>query len=324
MTFLIRIAAFGALTRSCRAVFLALGLVAASGHAQPLAQGAARETVVIADSAYELHTYKPAGYANGPLLLVLHGVGRNAAGYRDHARALADRYGLLVVAPLFDRSRFPVWRYQLGGLARGAAGAEAAALEPVAERLGTVLEALVAEVRRRENRPDLPYVLIGHSGGGQALTRVAATADVTATTATTIAPLGYIIANPSTYLWPDRSRHHPYGLGGLPPPLGDEAALRRYLAQPLVVLLGTADTRHDRDLNVGSEAMRQGEHRYARGLAFFHAGASAARDRGWAFGWRLVEVPDVGHSARQMFGHPATHEALGVLLAAGDAGASPP
>ena len=37
-----------------------------------------------------LHTYKPANYAGGPLLIVFHGAARNASEYRDFAVPLAD------------------------------------------------------------------------------------------------------------------------------------------------------------------------------------------------------------------------------------------
>jgi poly(3-hydroxybutyrate) depolymerase len=48
-------------------------------------------------------TYRPVRCGNGPLLLVCHGMRRNAEGYRDHAQGLADRCGMLVAAPLFDQ-----------------------------------------------------------------------------------------------------------------------------------------------------------------------------------------------------------------------------
>ena len=66
-------------------------------------------------------TYRPVGCSDPSLLLVFHGIARNARTYRDDARALADRLCLLVVAPLFDRQAFPGWRYQRGGIVKGAA-----------------------------------------------------------------------------------------------------------------------------------------------------------------------------------------------------------
>lgn len=292
------------LNRGCLAgvVFV----IAAAATAEPLATGAHTELVRVADGELVVHTYKPTRYAGGPLLVVLHGLGRNAAGYRDYARALADRHGLLVVAPLFDRTRFPVWRYQLGGIARSNASDNTLVVQPRDAWLSTTLDGLVEAVREREGRPSLDVIVAGHSAGGQALTRHALT--------TMQKPRLLIVANPSTWLWPDPDRRFPYGFAGLPAPPGGEDGLRRYLALPLIVLLGTADDRQDPDLNRTPEAMRQGEHRYARGRAYYSAGEALARERGWAFGWRLVEVSDVGHNANRMLNAPATAAAVDAAL----------
>ncbi len=80
--------------------------------------GSSQLTISVGGERIELHTYKPPQYDGGPILLVLHGLGANAAGNRDYAIPLADARGFLVVAPLFDRKRFPTWRYQTGGLVR--------------------------------------------------------------------------------------------------------------------------------------------------------------------------------------------------------------
>ena len=303
------------LNRRCL-VLLALLCFGATTRADPLPVGTHVETLRIADTELLTYTYKPTHYAGGPIVLVLHGLGRNAAGYRDYARTLADRHGLLVVTPLFDRARFPVWRYQLGGLVREAHAEGTLALQPRDVWLSTTLDALVDGVREREGRPTLDVLVFGHSAGGQALTRYALTM--------TQRPRLLIAANPSTWLWPAADRRYPYGYAGLPTPPGGDDALRRYLALPLVVLLGTADNRQDRDLNRSPEAMRQGEHRHARGLAYYRAGESLARERGWAFGWRLVEVPDVGHSANRMLGAPATLAAVDDALSPDANGAVAP
>lgn len=289
--------------------------VALRAAADPLPIGAHVDTLRVAHAELVTYTYKPAHYAGGPLLVVLHGLGRNAAGYRDYARTLADRHGLLVVTPLFDRARFPVWRYQLGGLVRDVTSDDALVMQSRDAWLSTTLDGLVDAVRTREGRP-LDVLIMGHSAGGQALTRHALTTDRQ--------PRLLIAANPSTWLWPAADRRYPYGFAGLPTPPGGEDGLRRYLALPLVVLLGTADNRQDRDLNRSPAALRQGEHRHARGLAFFHAGEALARQRGWAFGWRLVEVPEVGHSANGMLNAPATLAAVDAALSPAASGATAP
>src|SRR5262245_57533593 len=85
--------------------------------AEPIPIGSGRQTVDVDGTRLTVFTYRPA-CADPSLLLVFHGIARNAAEYCDYARALADRDCLLVVAPLFDRRAFPRWRYQRGGIVR--------------------------------------------------------------------------------------------------------------------------------------------------------------------------------------------------------------
>ena len=284
------------------ALLLATLVCPAALHAEPLAAGSGLYSVAIDGQDIELHTYKPPQYAGGPILLVLHGLGANAPGYRDYAMPLADQLGFLVVAPLFDRERFPTWRYQTGGLVRDQRADGEFTVEPEAQWTGRLFLAIIDSVRVAEGRPDLAYALIGHSAGGQTLSRFAAFVPHQA--------LRIVIANPSTWLWPTRDERFPFGFGGLPAPLANDAALQRYLAQPVTVLLGTADLRRDNNLNVRPPAERQGTTRYARGHNAFRTAQQLAQDRGWAFNWRLIEVPGIGHSARRMFGSPQARAAL--------------
>lgn len=284
------------------AALLVFACLAAAPRAEPIAGGSSERRITIDGDAIDLYTYKPPHYAGGPILLVLHGLGTNAPGYRNHAVPLADAQGMLVISPLFDRKRFPTWRYQTGGLVRDQRADGEFTVEPPAQWTGQLFLRIIDAVRAAEGRPDLAYALIGHSAGGQALSRFAAFVPNAARR--------IVIANPSTYLWPSRDERFPYGFGGLPAPLAGDAALQRYLAQPITILLGTADVERGPDLNVRAGAERQGANRYERGRNAFRAAEQLARDRGWAFHWRLVEVPGVAHSARRMFGSAQAMTAL--------------
>lgn len=274
------------------------------GWGEPIPAGIAQRTLTVAGTAIEIHTYKPAHYEGGPLLVTLHGLNRNAEGYLAYSRPLADRHGFLVIVPRFDRERFPTWRYQAGGIARYASPPDSGFLKLESESrwTATMLLEIVERIRAEENRPDLPYYLLGHSAGGQLLSRFAAFVPNAAQR--------IVIANASTYVWPTREAHFPFGFGGLPDTLGGDEAIRRYLAQPVTLFLGTADKETDRSLNVTTGAMRQGANRYERGMNAFRAARETAGGRGWEFNWRLVEAPAVGHSARRMFTSPDVKAAL--------------
>jgi poly(3-hydroxybutyrate) depolymerase len=155
--------------RSWTCALFGVIFIAVHACAAPLPSGPSRIEFPLNGVPFTLFTYKPAGYKDGPLLVVFHGVVRNAEDYRNFAIPMADRFGALLVAPLLDPERFPEEWYQRGGLldAKGKA-------RPPEQWMFTVVEKIVADVRARENKPDLPYYLIGHSAGAQFLIRLAA------------------------------------------------------------------------------------------------------------------------------------------------------
>lgn len=241
--------------------------------------------------------YKPATYRDGPLIVVFHGVARNAEDYRNFAINLAERARVLVVTPLFDRERFPPERYQRGGIKLEG--------EPQPREAWTyaIIPRLVADVRAREGTPDLPYFYLGHSAGGQFLVRLSAFLPE--------GPVRIIAANPGSHLFPTRDAEFGYGFGGLPAEWSDDESLRRYLAAPLTFYLGTADTDPNaKSLDRSDAALRQGNSRYERGHACFAFARALAAQRGWTFGWRLVEAAGVGHDAALMFAAPEAMDAV--------------
>lgn len=58
-------------------------------------------------SAPQVFTYKPATYNPGhsPLVLVHHGMQRDAVDYRDYAISMAEATGALIASPLLDKER---------------------------------------------------------------------------------------------------------------------------------------------------------------------------------------------------------------------------
>ncbi len=277
-------------------VFL-LAAALAGIAAPPVPTGAARFGVEVSGRKIVVLTYKPAGYRDGPLILVFHGLWRNAEDYRDRARGLADRSGALIAAPEFDEERFPYRKFTRGGILR-----EDGSIAPRADWTWELVPEIAEALRRREGRPDAPYYLIGHSAGGQFVDRLNGF----------VAPgaRGSVSANPGSYLLPTRDEPFPYGFGGLPDDLADDAAIGRYLARPLTIYLGTDDVRRDDDLDTSPEADRQGRTRLERGRATFEAARALAERRGWTFGWRLVEARGIGHDALAMLEDPACLAAL--------------
>lgn len=280
----------------------------ASESAADSASGAARSSTALpigssdytfanGAEAIRVFAYKPATYRDGPLIVVFHGVARNAEDYRNFAINLAERSRSLVVTPLFDRERFPMERYQRGGITRDG--------KPQPQEAWTyaVVPRLVADLLAKEGQPELPYYYLGHSAGGQFLVRLAAFLPE--------GPKRIIAANPGSHLFPTREAEFGYGFGGLPAQWSDDESLRRYLAAPLTFYLGTADTDPNaKSLDRSAAALRQGKSRYERGHACFAFARALAQERGWTFGWRLVEAAGIGHDAALMFAAPEAMDAV--------------
>lgn len=265
----------------------------APGAAMPLPAGSSERRLSLADARLTVFAYRPA-CRDPSLLLVFHGQGHNADDYRDWARPLADKHCMLVVAPRFSKSQFPRWRYQHGGIAR-----DGEVQDPRAWS-GRLIPELAERIQQLEGRK-MPYSLIGHSAGGQFLSRLAA---FTPTQAQRI-----VIANPGTHVLPDPKIEAPYGFGGVYASNDVDKELRRYLGTPITIFLGHDDT-DEEGLSTSPEANAQGPTRHERGLNAFKAAQSLAQARGWPFNWRLVEVPGVGHKAKKMFAAPEASAAL--------------
>ena len=217
-----------------------------------------------------------------PVVVVMHGVNRDADRYRDEWSALAQQHGFIVVVPEFDAQRFSGARgYNTGFFTEADGTPRARALWSFA-----AIEPLFDDVRRRFGTQVPRYTIYGHSAGAQFVHRfVMFMPEARIEQA--------IAANAGWYTMPDPAQAFPYGLGNTPL---DEATLLAALRKPLLVLLGTADTdTKDPDLRTTPEANRQGPHRYARGQSFYAEGSKAAAKLGAPFGWTLERVPGVGH-----------------------------
>jgi dienelactone hydrolase len=257
-----------------------------------------RVSVDVRGIAIEVFFYRPKGCSQPALLFVFHGLSRAAASYRSSARDAADRYCMIVYAPLFDEDRFPNWKYHRGGIVRNDE------VLPEREWTVTLVRDLVLWAREREGRPNAPLYLFGHSAGGQFLSRVAAFGPP-------LEASRIVIANPSTYVLPSTREPAPYGLGGIFSPSEAERRLRAYLERPVTIFLGDQDT-GEKDLARGRSAERQGSNRLERGENTFRKAQEVAEANGWKFGWQLVRASGIAHSGREMLQADELRDAFGL------------
>ena len=227
--------------------------------------------------------------SQSPVLIVLHGSGRDAQSMRDEWVELADDFGLLVFAPWFTASAFPGGSgYNLGNVYSNGNAPGGAAPKPEGDWAFSVVEPLFDEVKRRTGNTSATYDLFGHSAGGQFAHRFVL-----------FFPDGryrrVVAANPGWYTVPDPDIDFPYGIGRSP----IDGMTAKYFERSLIVMAGDRDTDpSSAGLRHTPEADAQGAHRFERAQYFYDE--SRRIRAGAAFGWRLVVVDGVGHDGRAM------------------------
>jgi hypothetical protein len=289
---------------AARAAFCAVLAVAVSDTAfAEIPFGRSKQDVDLDGVRLAFISYKPKGFQGGPLILSFHGSDRNPGEARNALIPLSRAVNALVVAPVFDAERFPRWAYQLGGIAERIEedGAVRWIERPPEQWTGKIVFDLIARIRSDERCPDMPYVLVGHSAGAQFLSRLAAF--------TTTGAHRIVLANAGSYLLPDDSQPFPYGFGRTSVSGRRDGHLRRYLASPITIFVGTEDVQRW-GLLASPGAESQGLSRYERGVSAYRSARKLAAERGWMTDWRFIDVPEAGHSSAAMYGSAEARDAL--------------
>lgn len=237
--------------------------------------------------------YRPADWtADRPVVVVLHGVKRDADKYRDNWVALSERHRLLVLTPEFNPARFPGPKaYNFGNMVdqHGAVRQRAQWSYGVIDRVFNTVRAMGGIEREG-------YVIFGHSAGAQFAHRALLFG------ALERAEL-VIAANAGAYIRLDPTIAFKGGLKGAPIDMEGE---RRALRQRMIVMLGADDTNPRADHlpcdKRGEEPWidEQGPHRFARGQFFLEHAAARAAVLGAALAWKSEVVPNVGHNNAKM------------------------
>ncbi len=277
-------------TRSSALPLLAAALLLLASTARAtLPPGPSRFEMTVHDKTLPVWCYVPDNATPGtPILIVMHGVKRDADRYRDEWAPHAKEYGFVVAAPEFSQKDFPGDDgYTLG---KKKAGSSFSFIEPV-----------FAAVKKATGNTSGRYYLYGHSAGAQFVHRFLY-----------FTPEAHVIravaANAGWWTMPDNSIDFPYGLRGSQL---DATDLKSMLQSPLVVLLGTADTDPNHpNLRRTAQAMAQGPHRFARGHTFFASGQRAAKELGIPLAWQLGTAPGIDHNDAGMSGY-AVHWLFG-------------
>ena len=286
--------------RHTLALTFATALLSLHAPAAPLTSGPGRFEFKQAGKTVPVWYYLPTNAPSGaPILIVMHGVSRDADRYRNDWVPLAQKYGFVLACPEFSEKEFPGdAAYNYGGTVD-----ERGRPQPRKQWSFSFIEPIFDMVKAATGNRSEKYNLYGHSAGAQFVHRFlyfvpdARAADV-------------IAANAGWWTLPDPAVDFPYGLRG--GSAVSQAALKAVLQRPLVVLLGTADTNaNDINLRRTPGAMAQGPYRFARGHYFYNYGQRQAAALGVPFGWKLALARGIGHhdsgmaafAVEWLFGH---------------------
>lgn len=241
----------------------------------------------LADRPVRVWYDAPADPSTAQILIVMHGVNRNGADYRDDWHGLVDGRNVLVLAPEFSDEEYPgAEAYNLGNI-----------VDANGDRLPDeqwsfhVVEALFDHVVRMLGSTATDFAMFGHSAGAQFVTRFV-----------TFMPHHRariaVAANAGWYTTLDDSVEFPYGLDGSPT---TEDELHAAFTSNLVILLGTNDTdKKDDSLRRDDGSDEQGRNRLERGMYFYHNSRDVAARESLPFAWRLTILPGIAHSHTDM------------------------
>lgn len=181
-----------------------------------------------------------------------------------------------------------------------------------------------------EKNPEINQIIVlGHSAGGQFVSRYAAINNYHEDLKKQGVSAYYVVANPSSYLYLDATRYQLSPNGEITEPSSEELAncdgyndykyglenlygyaksvskqdIRvRLTTRPVVFLIGQEDTERSWSLDKSCEVEVQGKNRYERGLLYQHHLILFSKDvQNSNHRWAIIA--GVGHDASEMFTH---------------------
>lgn len=257
----------------------------------PAGSGSFRIPLAQGKKSLEVFSYQPVGAdASTPIVIVMTGVDRNAATYRNDWMTVADQYHLRVIVPRFSEQDFPgAAGYNLGNLV----DAKTHRKLPPAQWAFTIVDTLFSQLQKQGVTSQQQYYLFGNSAGCQFVHRMLTLLPQPQVKAAVCAAAGW-------WTLPDTDQHWPYGLRESPV-LVSQQQLASYFAKPLLIVVGSDDDDPDNHLlRRSKQAMAQGSNRLERAESYFTTSQQRAEQNNTPFNWHFMDLPDIGHSGSKM------------------------
>ena len=229
---------------------------------------------------------------NTPVLIVLHGVNRDAERYRDEWLELVQKYNSILLCPEFNADDFPDdANYNLGNMFERLENEEVSDPLPEGKWTFGIIEPIFDFVIAKYKLKTTQFSIYGHSAGAQFVHRLALYKPESKIKKV-------IPANAGWYTMPVFDIDFPYGLKNSE---CDTARLKQAFKLEVTVLLGEEDTNPNHSqLRRTPKAMKQGIHRLERGTNYFNTAKKMAEQLNTPFNWKLQTVPGVAHSDKKM------------------------
>ena len=269
-------------------VFLMMHGLVPLAQASNLPSGDGEFLLEVPQGQMRVLTFVPDTLApDSPVLIVMHGVKREADRYRDTWQDIAAKTNTLLLVPEFSNEMWPKsLGYNLGHmLTKGGQKIPRDAWS------FTAIERAFDKAVTLSGSTRSGYKLYGHSAGAQFVNRfIMFTGGPRVERA--------VAANAGWYTLPRKADIFPYGLDEIN--VADET-LREAFSVPLSILLGEDDNDpNSKYLSRTPEALAQGAHSLSRGASYLAATQLTAAQMNTRLNWQLKTVPGVGHSNKGM------------------------
>ncbi|MFQ3172937.1 MAG: hypothetical protein ACI8W0_000017 [Flavobacterium sp.] len=264
------------------------------------------------EKAIPIYYHMPKNYkSDSKILIVIPGSGRNADSYRDAWVEESEKYGVLILSPMYKEVEYDYGAYHMGNLIYNLNLESSAKYDQNSNKVFLDEELFSFEINSNRNEwiyndfdrmfdnvvkalgsTQTEYDIFGHSAGGQILHRFAIFQPNSKANR-------ILASNSGSYTLPDFNNELPFGIENT---VLTKENIETSFKKNLVLFIGELDNENEQGgLMLRSPSVdKQGTHRLERGKYFFNKSKDIAEEMGYEFKWKIIVVPKVGHDHRKM------------------------